>query len=86
MDFFIYSLFHQIGEKIDDPMEGCSWKILFILIYILYGPILAYTIIHLISVYSYFKAKIIILFFTVFPSIFTFMLKSILIPMILEKE
>ena len=82
--FILY--FTQIGEKIDDPIKGCSWKILFIPIYILYGPILAYTIIHLISVYSYFKAKIIILFFTVFPSIFAFMLNGILIPMILEKR
>jgi hypothetical protein len=82
--FVLY--FNQIGQKLDDPIKGCSWKILFIPIYISFGPIIAFAIIHCISLYSYFKAKIWFLIITIFLSIIAFIANGIAIPMLLEKR
>ena len=82
--FVLY--FNQIGQKLDDPIKGCSWKILFIPIYISFGPIIAFAIIHCISLYSYFKVKIWFLIITIFPTIIAFIANGIAIPMLLEKR
>ena len=82
--FVLY--FNQIGEKLDDPIKGCSWKILFIPIYISFAPIIAFSIIHCISLYSYFKGKTWFLIFTLFPCIIAFIANGIAIPMLLEKR
>ena len=82
--FVLY--FNQIGEKLDDPIKGCSWKILFIPIYISFAPIIAFAIIHCISLYFYFKTKIWFLMMTIFFCIITFVANGIAIPMLLEKR
>jgi hypothetical protein len=81
--FVVY--FTQIGEKLDDSIKGCSWIILFIPIYILFAPILAFIIIHCISLFKYFKFKF-LLFLTLIPCVFAIYANGILIPMILENR
>lgn len=81
--FVLY--FTQIGDKLDNPIKGCSWLILFIPIYILFAPLLAFVIIHCISFLKFFKYKI-ILILTIFPSFFGLMANGILLPMILENR
>ena len=82
--FIIY--FSQIGEKLDDPIKGCSWIYLFIPMFICFIPLIVYSIIHCISLYKLFKGKIWIIIFTIIPCNFSFIINSVLIPMILDNR
>ena len=87
---FIESLFllyiSQIGDKLDDPIKGTSWLILFIPIFILFIPILVCLILHCISLYKFFKKKIWFGIFTILPFFFSFLINIVLIPMILDNR
>ena len=87
---FLYILcilyFSQIGDKLDDPINGCSWVILFIPIFILFVPIIVYSILHCISLSKIFLGKIWIVIITCIPCILSFQINSILIPMILDNR
>ena len=82
--FIIY--FSQIGEKLDDPIKGCSWIYLFIPMFICFIPLLLYSILHCISLYKIFKGKIWIIIITIIPCNFSFIINSVLIPMILDNR
>ena len=76
----------QIGDKLDDPIKGTSWLILFIPIFILFIPILVCLILHCISLYIILKRKIWIGIVTILPFFFSFLINTFLIPMILDNR
>ena len=85
--FFLFIIyFSQIGDKLDDPINGSSWIYLFIPMYICFIPLLLYSILHCISLYKIFKGKIWIIIITIIPCNFSFIINSVLIPMILDNR
>ena len=84
--FLFIIFFKQIGEKLDDPKNGSSWLILFIPCYILFIPVICFAILHTISLYPIFKAKIWLIILTIFPCIFAFIANSFLMPLEFEKR
>ena len=59
---------------------------LFIPMFICFIPLLLYSILHCISLYKIFKGKIWIIIFTIIPCNFSFIINSVLIPMILDNR
>ena len=82
--FVIY--FFNIGEKLDNKVNSCSWIILFIPCYICILPIFLYYILHIFSLYSVFGSRIIIPIFTLFPTVFGFSINFIILPLRLENR
>lgn len=82
--FIVY--FSEIGGKIDDPPNGNSWITLFIPFYIMFIPIIGYTILHLCSLVMLFKGKMWLIALTLIPCTLSFIANSIIIPLRMENQ
>ena len=82
--FIVY--FSEIGGKIDDPVNGNSWITLFIPFYIMFVPLIGYTILHLCSLVTLFKGKMWFVALSIIPCTLSFITNSILIPLRMENR
>ena len=82
--FIVYFL--NIGLKLDNETNSCSWIVLFIPCYICILPIFLYYILHILSLYSVFRSYIFVPVLTLFPTVFGSAINFVILPLRLENR